>query len=214
MKKKIFKLPRKLVFIILYLVILPVAIISTLFIVTYQTNKPTLFTVTNSNNETVTPKIVSPSAIDSFTFDFYCSEYNEPTFNSKNECTTKTTMRFKAAAYNKKSTISVANISYKVMFASYWIGYQTNQSSSYTLTLASSQEKATYRTTSISNYDLQYPKRTLLFINKKTPDAYVLLTWEETDNKTKETTSMSYIIKYVYSQYFVPGLSIGGITTK
>lgn len=204
------KIPTKLIFIILYVVIIPVVVISTLFIVTYNSNKITPF------DDTTTP-YVNLNKIDSFTFEFYCSVYDEVK-NDEDGNPITTSIKFKAAAYSKKAGITVKNLKYRVQLGSNWFGYTSNISSSISLTLAADQQAAInssstyYKQATISGFNQIYPKRTLLFIYKKAPTAYVNITWDETKTSTGTTVQKSYIIEYSYDQYVVDGLTQGGIS--
>ncbi len=206
MKKK--RIPRKLVFILLYLVILPIAAIVITVSTIYTTNKPSLFTITDEAGKEYTPNVINSNKLNSFELELICTEYNEPTINAEGVAS-KTAMKFKAKAHSKKDGVAISNLTYKVKLASYWVGLESNESTSATLIIVA-KDSTDYKSVTISNYNLVYPAKKLLVFKYNSPNAYVLLQWTETNNAGK-VENKKVIVKYTYEQYFTETTK-GGIT--
>ena len=190
------KIPkRKIIILSIFFIVIPIFVLVTLFVTTYVNNKIEPFPNTTATYTTV-------KKIDSFDFDFYCSEYNVPTKGSST-----TTMKFKAAVSNKKTNHEIKNIKYKLVMGSNWNGNKTSSVSSSELTFSKTDTK-NYVTTSITNFNFKYPDRVLLFINIKAPTVYVNLTWTETKNGSTTQETKNYIITYDFEDYFIKGVTI------
>ncbi len=202
-KKKDKVVKRKLFFLIAYIIIIPVFVISALFITTYTKNKIKPYDALITSTTTSYTEVKS---LDSFDFDFYCTKYNYTASGTSNR-----SMEFKAAISNQKNKghHSVDNVKMNVVMGSNWNGYLSGTSGSKTLSFSSTSTPS-YVTATISNYTLNYPSRVLLFINIEAPNTYVLLTWSETVNGGGATTYKMYKAKYTYDQYFKNGTTILG----
>lgn len=190
------KFSRKLIITLVYLVVLPITLIVTFCVMTYNNNKITPFSTEATKNEVVRMK---GSDFDKMTFVFEATDYMNAS---------ATTIKFRAAATDEKVKGTISSIKFQVEVGSNWIGYLSSASSSATITYSEDPASLSYRSASVTGITQSYPKRKLLFINVKAPTAYVYLTFTGTNNG--ETTNYYYILSYPYSQYF-KDTTLGGI---
>lgn len=129
-----------------------------------------------------------------------CTEYKD----------TVGSVSFSCYAYenDKTDSLNVKNVSIKLAMCSNWIGLD-EESTSRSLTMYATEEKGKSgaRTLTINNLPDLPAKGNLPFINIKTVNLYILLTYDSTVNG--KTTKNYYVLTVPYSEYIVG--AIGGI---
>lgn len=216
---------KKVITLIALIGVIIVCVVS-LFVTTGINNTPTLFdgadkqTIqSGSTNVEVTKdkaQTVSADDLGAFDINFFCSEYNEAT--KVDDKTKAGTLKFKFALYNKKTTYKVENLKLTLNVGTSWAyGHEVFSASKSNPEIKSVTDKTNlketdYTTLNITSFTEVFPVRTLGLIKVKSPTAYLLIEWDETNSITGYSKSYRKIVQYSYSDYFIDGQTKGGLS--
>ena len=167
-----------LLFIVLVIIMYPIK---------YSQTKVTPF----KGKEYVETKV---SDIDDFKFEFTCTEYHQT--NDK---------VFSASVTNAKENYIFSAVKYQVALGNRrWTNYYKEASSQTTIisTFSSSTTSGnTNKKNTVKDFKCKYNKRTLLFINTKTPEAFVLLTYSKKKVGSSNSEDVKLLLTYKYSEF-------------
>lgn len=179
------------IFLLFILITIPVA-----YIVEYNITKVELFPSDSYNY------LSSPSKLEDFDFDFYCTYYAEP--NDEEETHDLT---YSATISNYNSNYTYKSIKMTVAIGDRHWTNNYKEGSAKTLkssaTSSSSQASVTY---TLSDYEFSYPASKWLFVKINHPTVWVFLEYSRTKSSSS-TESMGYVLTYSYSEWYKSGVT-------
>lgn len=178
-KSQVLKKRRKLIFLLMYMVILPLVLIPAIYIVQYQQNKVVVF-------EQSKISFVNPTDLEHFSLDLELERITLPKFEN-GEISAQGNYRIKSTLSllpGVVPTISDVKLDFELQCS--WINCQ-----------GTFDEKAVVlgqtRTDNLA-YSQVFPKNVLPFVTIEGPDLYVKITWTETVGQALPVVRHVYLV--------------------
>lgn len=182
---------RKIIFILLYILIIPIICIPSIYITTYNKNKPVVFANTDV-------KTITSSKLDYFDLDVYAEEYVNATSITPGSITLKATIN------NIKENITNVSIQFEIdtNWKSNKVTNSTTRDFNSKNALIPGEEYEIPYEIIMRNISTIYPVKSLPFITIKNPYVYAKIIWEY------DGVEEIAIVRYTYDQYIISGKTI------
>ena len=195
--KKVMK-HKKLIFTILYLVILPIVLVTAIYTTTYFKNKPVVFDNKNA-------KIVKPSKTKDFSITLNVTNITNASGSTKGKIVFTATI--------SDIDVDLTNVSLSFELNNNWKNTQVKDSSPLSFNNGGTLRKGSSYNTSQKtiNFSDCYPIKPLWFIKLEAPDIYVKVTYTFKASSTVENSEKTVYIRYTFDDYYSNKTTVEGL---